>query len=645
MGKPFEQELMQLADTYDLSLNISLDKLTPLVGSSQNSSLIAIGSGGSLTAAHYAALLHQKSGPLAKAVTPLEMSSLGIHFPDTSILIMSAGGKNADILSAFQLSAQLEPKQLLSICASKNSPLADLAYKYDFSYLLDFELPSGKDGFLATNSLLSFMVILARLYKQPLPEKESLLQGILYPEKRWLQQGGNASALLARDTWLVLYSGWSYPVAIDLESKFSEAALGHIQIVDYRNFGHGRHHWLAKRGAETGILALITPDTADIAERTLALVPENIPTLTLSTDVTGAGGSIDLFCQILHLVNSVGRARHIDPGRPGVPAFGRKLYHLRPSNSYKPRISRQNQAKSVSIARKRGQSANVSIESVELTYWHEAYTTFVQQLDSTVFGAISFDYDGTLCHVEERFSALSELIAKHLIYLLEQGVILGIATGRGKSVRTALEKAIPQPFWQQVQIGYYNGADIAPLGASYAPNLTRFTDSSILQIQSLLEANNLLSKIAIVECRPQQISIEVIAPELRIKAWDLLTDIVYKSGVQNVQMLESSHSIDILAPNVSKVSLAQECERVAKLKGNPANVLCIGDQGRWPGNDYHLLSTKYSLSVNSVSSDPMSCWNLCLPGVRGIQATLAYMKCMTASEGKLFFNTSKLVEK
>jgi hypothetical protein len=57
-------------------------------------------------------------------------------------------------------------------------------------------------------------------------------------------------------------------------------------------------------------------------------------------------------------------------------------------------------------------------------------------------------------------------------------------------------------------------------------------------------------------------------------------------------------------------------------------VLCIGDRGRWPGNDFALLQEPYSLSVDEVSPDPNTCWNLAPPGHRGIQVTLDYLQSL-----------------
>jgi hypothetical protein len=72
--------------------------------------------------------------------------------------------------------------------------------------------------------------------------------------------------------------------AVDLESKFTEAALGNLQAADYRNFAHGRHHWLAKRGHESAVLALISEADRELAERTLNLIPREVPQARMYID-------------------------------------------------------------------------------------------------------------------------------------------------------------------------------------------------------------------------------------------------------------------------------------------------------------------------------------------------------------------------
>jgi predicted ATPase len=84
------------------------------------------------------------------------------------------------------------------------------------------------------------------------------------------------TGLWERSTLAILYSIPLQPAAVDLESKFVEAALGCVHLADYRNFAHGRHHWLAKRGNTTAVLALTADLEKKLAQKTLQLLPPDI---------------------------------------------------------------------------------------------------------------------------------------------------------------------------------------------------------------------------------------------------------------------------------------------------------------------------------------------------------------------------------
>src|SRR5476651_652935 len=64
----------------------------------------------------------------------------------------------------------------------------------------------------------------------------------------------------AMQTIVVLHGPSTLPAAVDVESKFTEAALGSVQVADFRHFAHGRHHWIAKRGRESAVLAITSND-------------------------------------------------------------------------------------------------------------------------------------------------------------------------------------------------------------------------------------------------------------------------------------------------------------------------------------------------------------------------------------------------
>src|SRR5207247_1180088 len=101
---------------------------------------------------------------LASAMTPMEAVATGLNFRSTAVLLTTAGGKKPDVLGSFQHLAAREPRRLIVLCMSVGTPLARLAAKCPWADFVELDIPSGKDGFLATNSLLTSAILLARGY-------------------------------------------------------------------------------------------------------------------------------------------------------------------------------------------------------------------------------------------------------------------------------------------------------------------------------------------------------------------------------------------------------------------------------------------------------------------------------------------------
>ncbi|MBS1773933.1 MAG: hypothetical protein JST82_13830 [Bacteroidetes bacterium] len=326
MGKPFAQELNKLPEIAEYVLGLDISELKDTVKKYASKPLFAVGSGGSLSACYFAELLHQEAGFAGKAVTPLETIYLSKAISEGLIFFITAGGRNKDILFSFDQVIQCEPQQIITISTTAKSLIAKKAIPYNIVSTFEFPLPTGKDGFLASNSLVAFFIILARAYGHEFKTKFISQKHELDTRKRinvFLD-----SIDVANVTYKVMYGGWGKPVAIDLESKLTEAALGNSLLADYRNFGHGRHHWLAKRGNQSAIVALTTPAEYDLAQKTLNVIPKQIPRLILDTKNEGPDATLDLLIQSFYLVDEIGKRLNIDPGRPGVPAFGSKLYNL-----------------------------------------------------------------------------------------------------------------------------------------------------------------------------------------------------------------------------------------------------------------------------------------------------------------------------
>jgi len=602
--------------------------------------LIAVGSGGSFTSAHFASFLHSLyAGKLARPMTPYELASSPVSLRDLSVLFLTAGGSNPDILGCLAAVVQQIPERLGLLCTCLGSPLAGRAASVASVGLHEFDLPTEKDGFLATNSLLATAVLLARAYQHDLPSPESLpssFKELTHPgqsdEAFHADLSQQCRPLWDRATIVVLHGQVTQAAAIDLESKFTEAALGQVQLADYRNFAHGRHHWLAKHGESTAILSLGSSKDIGLAEETLALLPKKIPVARFEVG-SGAVGGLKALILSLYIAGLAGLARGIDPGRPSVPPFGRKLYHL--NGAYRSRAdSRLPTAEAVAITRKAGTSITTLAARGTLEPWRESYASFVSRLRSAIFGAMVFDYDGTLCDATERYRGPRTEVTERLTDLLRGGILIGIATGRGKSVRKDLRERIRDPrLMSRLLIGYHNGAEIAFLNDDANPPSTGELDEPLKAIIAGLEAEPRLPKLVRMEALNRQITLELLEPSADREVWELVQRTISRLGPPDVTALTSSHSVDILAAGVTKSNVIRRIEEELGVTESSCNVLCIGDQGRWPGNDFALLQEPCSLSVDEVSSDPSTCWNLASAESKYIGAFLEYLRRTKLSDG------------
>ncbi|MCC6133022.1 MAG: sucrose-6-phosphate hydrolase [Acidobacteria bacterium] len=631
MGRPYASELEDLATTYSWAAAADIAKLRDAVEGSSALPLLSVGSGGSLSAANLHAFLHREyAGQPAAGVSPF----LAIASPETlaqqAVWFLSAGGGNPDVIGALRATAMAEPRALTLACLKTKSRAARVANLYEYARVVEFEPAVRKDGFLATNSLLALSVLLSRAYSECAGANVHFppsLHDIVDP----LPTDAACRALVQRETLVVLCSAATLPAGIDLESKFTEAALGHVQATDFRNFAHGRHHWLAKRARESAVLAISTAADRGIAERTLALLPD-VPVMHLSVQ-DGPLGAVGAMVSVLDLVGRVGVARGIDPGRPGVPDFGRKIYHLR--SGY---VRLTNIPPAMAAARRKQRAmGNPPGETLPDSGWTRAYSSFIARLSAAEYGGFVFDYDGTLCGTDERFDGIRPEIAAHLRRLLSAGAVLGIATGRGKSVREDLRRKLPTDLWPAVVVGYYNGGDIATLQDGDRPTADGPCHLPS-ELCAALQTNAALARSARITVRPLQLTIEAAGSGSSEGLYPLVASIVQAHA--GISLVRSSHSLDVLAPGVSKRGVTDRVRQVLAADDRRAReILCIGDRGAWPGNDFALLAEEPSLSVDEVSTSRETCWNIAPAGHRGVQATLTYLTAITGASGRFRFES------
>ena len=625
MGKPFKGELEKLQGTIKWAEKQDVTSLAKfLLAEDKCVPLVCIGSGGSLSACHYAAMLYRQcNGVLAEAMTPLQLMYAGRDIiRDSKLLFLSASGKNKDILNAIKYGVKYNEEGMMSLTLRKNNPTEELLEKFPKVQRWCEDIPSEKDGFLATNSLVATFTLLCRSFNQA-PVSNGISQERTYPTNYEFD-------LSAIQNFLVLYGAAGEPVAWDIESKLTEAALGSALLSDYRNFGHGRHHWFSKKGDNSCIIALITPVERELAYKTIGCLPKDVPVIFIETELETPAASIDMLLKAFRFVNDLGETRGIDPGRPGVPAYGRVLYNL---DYYKltNRILPKEETIDVAVRRKLGDAGKENAALWE--HYSRACLRFVKQLNKGKFTTIAFDYDGTLSaanHKSRFTNRLCDEINNALLPLLENGIQIVVATGRGKSVGDSFMNSFDQKYWPQITVGYYNGACPLPLGEEdklkawkkkpFDSELKVLSD----ELQRRLPENCIQYELT---ARNLQLSIEEVTSDSDAELlYNTCREIIWDKQLKGIRVWRSSHSMDIVVYHVvSKLNVID----------NPDTTLCIGDYGSVEGNDYEMLTSKYSLSVDKVSKNTESCWNIAPSGVYGLDATLYYLSRMKANEGKI----------
>lgn len=621
MGRPFNKEIATIKNTLTWAFSEPIDPaLERLFSNLTAFHLLVVGSGGSLSAAHFVERLHQEvTGRIAKAITPLELIFSQINPATHAILLLSAGGKNRDILQALEFAIRREFCAIAVLCASVDSKIAKMANKYPYVQLFEYKNPAGKDGFLAVNSLLSTCVLAGRVYMGD--TSNSSVQKLIESPKRL--DVSELEKILTRKTIVALGGEWAWPALVDIESKFAEAALGNVVISDIRNFGHGRHHWFDKKGKESALLFLETPMLTKLVEKTIAIMPNEFPQSVLRSPFSGFLGGIDLLNQVFHLVKEAGMRSTIDPGRPRVPAFGRKVYHIGiPSILSGKRVKNRG----VWIERK----ARVLHQPINVV--EKRLDQFLRNLKNTPFAGIVFDYDGTLCDPPERFEQPKDAIAKAINTLLYEGIPVGIASGRGGSVQESLRRVIDKKYWDRILIGNYNGMVISPL-INNLPKFDHVFSETMLTANEMLVSDSFIFETSKIEMRFNQISVSPNMNSIKNMLLERILELL--SEFPGIKIVQSDHSFDIIDQNISKKAIVRNLRM--KFLDQDANILVVGDQGQHGGNDFELLMLPFGLSVDKVSSLPNTCWNLSPVGIRGAEGTLSILKAIriTTTEFKL----------
>lgn len=630
MGKAYSDEIQQLPTSMKWASEQSIDMMRRAAQLYCDRGLFAVGSGGSFTAASFAAELHMRLyGRPSQAITPLDCHHIpGASAAQAAGLLLSAEGKNADILAAAR-QLQLRGCPSIGLTLRETSPLVSLCEETGAASLAIYEMPWRKDGYLATNSLIATLILLWRAYST-----DEIFQRTFEALLQWYAQ---LPAQLATTTRAARYSERALILhglagrigAIDLESKLTEGALAFGQIANFRQFAHGRHLQLHDPAEPITVVSYSLAGDP-LAQATLDRIPSlagqvvNVALPTLGYAGTELASVLATF-----LITQTWAGADRDPGRPDVPEFGRDIHALDVAT-----LVNEPLPTSQALVRKLGERN----EDEALLACAQCY---IDRLAQARFKALVCDFDGTFCDTVKRFGGLDTQIAPELTRLARSGVHVAFATGRGAKLAKVLRDKLPQDIWPRVTLGCYSGSHIFSLDDDHA--CTPPADSRLSDLTRWLTESRALSAAIVPNLDAGQLSLRGVPGTEKVRLIAAINEWIAQEGLRGWRTFCSGHSVDVLTEHAGKLFVVTRVCQGLGLDPD-TQVLRLGDAGDFGGNDYELMSAGLSLSVEAVSPIWRHCWNLLPRQLTGVRGTEHYLRALDAKVGEAQFTQDFLAQ-
>ena len=629
----FSQKLDLLPATAELTLAADVDALSKRLDESRNSTVVAVGSGGSAVAAEYLALCRSTLGRGPTLVqTPMALTLGYFGLEGCDLWLFSAGGDNPDILAALQAGLMRSAQSITIVTAAPDSPLVEAARLSNATVVVT-PRAEPKDGFLATHSLLGAVLALAKASSFLADEQNASVE-----ERRLLEAckkclGSDVRAAMrdrlhssrTADALILLYDPRLAAAAVVIETSLWEAALLPVQRTDFRNFAHGRHVWLAQKGERALLLALTCRESHAAWSEIASQLPVSVHQSSLEYGGCSRFDGLLAILDALIVVEAIGDLRGVDPAKPGVGAFAPPIYESAALMNLSVQLSPPVRQKRSIVALQDDPSS----QSCDLPAAHAA---MIERLLSVKFGGVVLDYDGTIVGTEKRLDPPEEEMISKITELLDAGLVLGIATGRGGSAGEILRDALPKHLQSAIVMGYYNGAHITRLSEDIRDNLPASHPSIQRAVAWARSHPELFVEPNFKDSRVQA----TIDAHLVHSGSAFLAAFEAASfdGREQVKLVQSRHSFDLCLVEACKTKVVAAVQQ--ELADGSA-VLCIGDCGSRQGNDHAMLGLPFGISVDHVCHREHAGWSLFGSQCTGPKALLRILSALRKSEDQGFY--------
>lgn len=337
----YEYYLSRFPDTLSWVNRLDLHSLKAALLEDDDLPRVYLGSGGSLSVAYLAAQLSVEHGIVATAMTPYQFIFSPWSNIAVKVVLFSAGGRNVDVINAAKTIQENAKQKSVAVLLQEGSTLEQMMLSMPDANVFVYQRPC-RDGFLATNSVVAFYSMLFRVFHEHTfdidfskydSNSRHLVKSFIencynLQTNDWNDHDAALYNARELDRFYLLYPPELLPVAVDMESRFSEGSVGCLQMSDYRNFAHGRFNWFNLRKGQTGIIALISADQEKIATDILAELPKDIAVLRIISEEKGDEAFMDFMLKGQYLCNAFAMRWGLDLAKPNVPQFGKKIHKM-----------------------------------------------------------------------------------------------------------------------------------------------------------------------------------------------------------------------------------------------------------------------------------------------------------------------------
>ena len=190
-------------------------------------------------------------------------------------------------------------------------------------------------------------------------------------------------------------------------------------------------------------------------------LPKDIPIAVMELADPNPLGLLAGLIGEMHFISEVAKTSGRDAGKADVGEASRDLHYLQYADLIAP----------PDLSGGRERESKYDVLGAAWPNQHSfgklerAYGEYKAAVERQAFRGLVFDDDGTLCRSHPYDLPPPDSIVQHMRKLVDAGVAVGVASGRGDSVQQHLKALLPSDYWPKIFLGLYNGGWLAQLSS------------------------------------------------------------------------------------------------------------------------------------------------------------------------------------